>query len=686
MTTKGKKKIDEYWTERALQQEQNAQIVADRYMAQIGQSLADYKHQLVSEIEKFYARYAVDNKMTHAEAKQYLTDKERREFKNVTLERFREMALNPDTPTPLLDALSYRHRISRKEALLAEIERLTAELYGKPDGIHDKVTEALSDVYIKGKIHQAKNLAHFGIIEKPILGVDAVKHKMASNWSGKTFSTNVWGHDLAVYKSISDTINKGLTGGWSIDRMARALSERTGVAYHRADTLVRTETTFYNNLATLDTIKELGGDHYEIVAVLDSRTSEICRLENHEVHSVKEYEPGRTAPPFHVRCRSTIRPAVKSDKPSPYFDILQNDGSVKLATEQRSLDEIFAGWEREGEAVKEKLFAKDGENIKIDFSKLTDKEINNLDFDDLLKYFDWAAEQDALKEKEEKAVLQAREDNVPLARRDLVNRLEKRLRTTNFVDVFGEKNVQGLLRELRFFPNDDFVQSLYGSIDKLSFTEVGEMRSNVTFTQVNLAKSNFVYNKKFNQKAHSVVLHELTHGIDNVASYFGAPELGAKAFSSQYDLYNSIKKDMDNYIFGDMKLKRGASIDEKRNFFELRQAKVRDFKSELFELAKKLDPEIRPEANAEVGAFASDMMSSFRSAEYGSQPFNHSDSYWKDKSNRGKEFLAEYTQAQMTPEIKSFYDKVFPNSVKIYNEIFKDISKLQLEDKNPLSW
>ena len=384
MTTENKKKIDEYWTERALQQEQNAQIVADRYMAQIGQSLADYKHQLVSEIEKFYARYAVDNKMTHAEAKQYLTDKERREFKHVTLERFREMALNPDTPTPLLDALSYRHRISRKEALLAEIERLTAELYGKPDGIHDKVTEALSDVYIKGKIHQAKNLAHFGIIEKPILGVDAVKHKMASNWSGKTFSTNVWGHDAAVYKSISDTINKGLTGGWSIDRMARVLSERTGVAYHRADTLVRTETTFYNNLATLDTIKELGGDHYEIVAVLDSRTSEICQSENHKVYPVKEYEPGRTAPPFHVRCRSTIRPAVKSDKKdktdktrrteeaeqiSPYLDILLNNAPVKMAKEKRSLDEIFAGWEREGEAIKEKLFAKDGENKIQDYKK-----------------------------------------------------------------------------------------------------------------------------------------------------------------------------------------------------------------------------------------------------------------------------------------------------------------------------
>lgn len=326
------------------------------------------------------------------------------------------------------------------------------------------------------------------------------------------------------------------------------------------------------------------------------------------------------------------------------------------------------------------------QNSGIDFSKLTDKEINNLDFEDLLKYFDWAAKQDALKEKAEQAALQAREDNVPSARRDLVDRLEKRLRTTNFVDVFGEENAQGLLRELRFFPNDDFVQSLYGSIDKLSFAKVKEMSSHVSGTQVNLAKGDFIYNKKFNQKAHSIVLHELTHGIDNIATYFGAPELGAKAFSSQYDLYNTIKKDMDNYIFGDMKLKRGASMDEKRDFFNLRQAKVRDFKSELLELAKKLNPEIRPEANAEVGALASDMMSSFRSAEYGSQPFNHSDSYWKDKTHRGMEFIAEYTQAQMTPEIKSFYDKVFPNSVKIYNKIFEDISKLKLENQKPLVW
>ena len=106
-----------------------------------------------------------------------------KEFQGVTLEKFRAMALNPDTPTPLLDALAYRHRISRKEALLAEIERKTAELYGGKEGIADIVVNYLSEVYVKGKIQQMKNLADFGIVEKPILNLKAVRNKLATYWS-----------------------------------------------------------------------------------------------------------------------------------------------------------------------------------------------------------------------------------------------------------------------------------------------------------------------------------------------------------------------------------------------------------------------------------------------------------------------------------------------------------------------
>lgn len=349
-----------YWMERALQQEQDAHLVSERYLSKVGNQLASYRQDLISEIETFYARYAKDHKLSHAEAKRYLRDNEMKEFQGVTLEKFRAMALNPDTPTPLLDALAYRHRISRKEALLAEIERKTAELYGGKNGIADNVTNNLSEVYVKGKIQQMKNLADFGIVEKPILNLKAVQNKLATNWSGQEFSERIWGQSQRTFNSIQKVIDQGLTGGWSVDRMSKELTLRTGVALSQARTLVQTETTFYNNLATLDTIKELGAEYYEIVAVLDNNTSKICRRKNGKIYPVSKYKAGQTAPPFHVWCRSTIMPSHQSKKgeksDNPYIDILMNDHKVNVAPSDKSLNDIFGEWEREGKAIKEKLF------------------------------------------------------------------------------------------------------------------------------------------------------------------------------------------------------------------------------------------------------------------------------------------------------------------------------------------
>lgn len=370
------KMVSKYWLQRALQQEQNAQIVSDRYMANVGRQLASYRQDLIAEIETFYARYAKDHKMSHAEAKRYLRDNEMKEFQGVTLEKFRAMALKPDTPTPLLDALAYRHRISRKEALLAEIERKTAELYGGKDGIADNVVNNLSEVYVKGKIQQMKNLADFGIVEKPILNLKAVQNKLATNWSGQEFSERIWGQSQRTFNSIQKVIDQGLTGGWSVDRMSKELILRTGVAYSQAETLVRTETTFYNNLATLDTIKDLGGEYYEIVAVLDTRTSDICRHENKKIYPISEYKAGQTAPPFHVRCRSTIMPSHQSKdgekSDNPYIDILMNNHKVNVAPSDKSLSDVFAEWEREGKAIKEKLF-------EIDRQKMYNQDMNSID-------------------------------------------------------------------------------------------------------------------------------------------------------------------------------------------------------------------------------------------------------------------------------------------------------------------
>ena len=670
-------KNKDYWTKRKAnliyEQMDKAEKQADKFDEIYKQS----KDYLDKQINKVFDKFQRDYGLSERDARQVLKNMKDQKDLNELRKVLEARPNDPNIQRLLadLDSPAYAYRMKRLERLSADLDLMRSSIYlSEKKGSDAFYSNLMKDSYYKATfdLQQQTGLAY----SFSNLPETEIKRLKALKWTGEGYSDRIWENTGALASSVKDELLVSLMTGRSVRDTSQAIAERFGAGQSNARRLIRTESAFFHNQMEMLSYEDAEIEQYRFIAVLDKRTSHICQEHDNKVYDIDKAVPGVNYPPLHPWCRSTT---IAYDEDADYSKLERRARNPETGkVEYVPADMSYKEWYDK--------YVIDKDVVKIDFSKLTSEEINSLDFDDLLKYLDWAAEQDALKEKAEKAALQAREDNVSLARRDLVDRLEKRLRTTNFVDVFGEKNAQGLLRELRFFPNDDFVQSLYGSIDKLSFAEVKEMSSNVTVTQVNLAKSDFAYNKKFNQKAHSIVLHELTHGIDNVASYFGAPELGAKAFSSQYDLYNVIKKDMDNYIFGDMKLKRGASMDEKRNFFELRRAKVRDFKSEILELAKKLNPEIRPEANAEVGAFASDMMSSFKSAEYGSQSFSHSDSYWKDKTNRGMEFIAEYTQAQMTPEIKSFYDKVFPNSVKIYNEIFKDISRLQLENQKPLSW
>lgn len=678
-------KNEEYWAKRKAnliyEQMDKAEKQADKFDDIYRQSKAYLDKQINKVFDKFQRDYGLSERDARHVLKNMKDQKDLNELRKV-------LEARPNDPNIQrlladLDSPAYAYRMKRLERLNDDLDRMRESIYhSEKKGSDAFYSDLMKDSYYKATfdLQQQTGLA-YSFSDLP---ETEIKRLQGLKWTGEAYSDRIWSNTGALASSVKDELLVSLMTGRSVRDTSQAIAERFEVGQNKARRLVRTESAFFHNQMELFSYEDAEITKYKFVAVLDRRTSEICQEHDNKVYDTDKAVPGVNYPPLHPWCRSTT---IAHDDDIDYSKLERRarnpeTGKVEYVPADMSYKEWYS-----------KYVDQDEKNIKIDFSKLTTEEINNLDFDDLMKYYEWVEEQEKLKAKQkellaeaERKLLEERESKVPKTRHDLVSRIEERLRTTNFVDVFGEENAQGLLRELRFFPNDDFVNSVYGSVDKLSFAKVKEMSSHVSGTKVHLAKSDFIYNKKFNQKAHSIVLHELTHGVDNIASYFGAPELGAKAFSSQYDLYNVIKKDMDNYIFGDMKLKKGASMDEKREFFNLQQAKVRDFKSELFELAKKLNPEIHPEGNAEVTAFASDMMSSFRKAEYGHQSFGHEGSYWKDKSNRGMEFLAEFTQAQMTPEIKAFYDKVFPNSVKIYNKIFEDISKLKLENQKPLVW
>ena len=63
--------------------------------------------------------------------------------------------------------------------------------------------------------------------------------------------------------------------------------------------LVRTESCWVMNEATVNNYKENDIKEYEIMAFLDNKTSKICNSMDGEVVNVKEAIPGKNLPPFH---------------------------------------------------------------------------------------------------------------------------------------------------------------------------------------------------------------------------------------------------------------------------------------------------------------------------------------------------------------------------------------------------
>lgn len=69
-----------------------------------------------------------------------------------------------------------------------------------------------------------------------------------------------------------------------------------------------TEEAFLSSTAQKDAFNELDVEQFEVVATLDSHTSDTCQEMDGKHFPMSQYEINVTAPPFHAWCRSTTCP------------------------------------------------------------------------------------------------------------------------------------------------------------------------------------------------------------------------------------------------------------------------------------------------------------------------------------------------------------------------------------------
>lgn len=339
---------EEYWLDRSIQQEQQAEDLTTDYLNKMYLQLERFQRDALNRIDIMYNRYANDHKMSKHDAIQYLTDNQRREFQDTTLAKFRAMVKDPKSNPRLIDALSYRQRISRQEAILAEIELQALELYGGSGGLIETTYKNMGAVYGQSKIAVAKSYGDIGYtFRRPVLDIPTIKSKLKLNWSGNNISQGIWGHEENLYDTINIILEQGFVGKWPQEKIINKIAERVDVARSNIERLVRTEQTAFNSLGAKDQLEAHFEDDYKIHAVLDDRTTARCRSEHGNIYPLSEYQIGKNAPPFHTRCRSSVVSTRDATKIDYFADEHDYTGP--------ELEEIYDEWEKELEDTISKL-------------------------------------------------------------------------------------------------------------------------------------------------------------------------------------------------------------------------------------------------------------------------------------------------------------------------------------------
>lgn len=306
----------EYWKQRFTQLEAAQNRKGAGAYLEIEKQYKAAQNELEAQIARWYQRFADSNGISLAQAKQWLKGQDLAEFKWDVKEYIKygkENAINGAWMQELENASSKFH-ISRLEALQIQTQNGLETMFAQQMGTMKK---ALSDVYASGYYHTAYAVQQGFGLGWDIAGLDQaqIEKVLSKPWAvdGYNFSTRIWNSKTKLIGEVHNELSKNLLTGADPQKAIDSLAKKMGTSKSNAGRLVMTEQAYFSSAAQKDCFNDLDVEEYEIVATLDSHTSDICRSLDGKVFKMSDYKPGVTAPPFHVYCRSTTAPHFKEN-------------------------------------------------------------------------------------------------------------------------------------------------------------------------------------------------------------------------------------------------------------------------------------------------------------------------------------------------------------------------------------
>lgn len=301
----------EYWKQRFEQLEQAQNQMGAYTFSGIEKQYKEAQKQIEAQIAVWYQRFAKNNGITLAEARQFLKGSDLKEFKwdvRDYIKYGQENALTGGWMKELENA-SAKYHITKLEALKVHTQHSLETMFAKQQ---ITMQEAMTDVFSSSYYHTAYELQHGFNVGWDIAGLDQpqIEKVLSKPWAADkyNFSERIWNNKQKLISEVHHELTQNIMLGADPQKAIDSISKKMNTSKHNAGRLVMTEEAYFSSAAQKDCFGDLGVEQYEIVATLDSHTSDICRSLDGKVFPMADYQAGVTAPPFHVYCRSTTVP------------------------------------------------------------------------------------------------------------------------------------------------------------------------------------------------------------------------------------------------------------------------------------------------------------------------------------------------------------------------------------------
>jgi len=310
-----KKRSSAYWKKRFEQLEQMSHSYGQQTYMEVEPAFTQAQRSIQAQIEVWYQRFADNNGVTLAEARRLLTIRELAELKWDVQEYIKygqQNALDGKWMKQLENA-SARFHISRLEALQLRSQQALEVAFGNElDAVDRMARKVFTEDYYHSifEVQKGFNVGwEIGQIDEREL--DKVVKKPWST-DGKNFSDRIWSRKQQMigdlHQELTRTLVQGKAPDEAIRHMQKFVDGKVKNAKAAASRLVMTEQAYFHSVSQEEAFNDLDVEEFEVVATLDSHTSEICQEMDGKHFPMTDYESGVTAPPFHPNCRSVTAP------------------------------------------------------------------------------------------------------------------------------------------------------------------------------------------------------------------------------------------------------------------------------------------------------------------------------------------------------------------------------------------